>query len=862
MDIKMCFFMLPHLVPVTADDFKKLVGVESRSIGNPAVLLSQSSDSGEKKKVRVTRRRRTDSEAGERERAEAPSRKRDRQPQKTTRPPSGTGGSVRPMAQLPGGRNPLLIIGLVIIVAVCVLPLMLIFGSGDSNETTADFPTTAALLDPLVETELNQQSPTKASDPMVLPPASSDGQTWLVMLYQDADDKILEQDIYLDLNEAERVGSSDRVHIVAQVDRFEGGYQGDGNWSDTKRFYLTEGGDLQRVSSETLESLGESNMSSGETLVDFVTWAVDNYPADRHVLIMADHGMGWPGGWSDPDPGGRDDSNIPMAKALGDQLFLMELDEALEEIRTQTGLEQFEIVGMDACLMGHIEVFSAVAPHARYAVASQETEPAMGWAYTSFLQRLVNNPDMSGADLGSLIVDSFIKDDQRIVDDEERANFLQKGSPLGGLASLFGGSGISADQLAQQMAENVTLTAVDLAAIPALVEDLNKLSIALQGVRQKDVAEARNYAQSFTSVFGRDLPPSYIDLGNFTQLLRRESNDSGVVKAADMVMDSLDRAVIAEKHGPKKPGANGISIYFPNSQLYENPITGAESYTAVARRFAEASLWDDYLAFHYTGRPIEGDPGILAVPEQGTAFNAPGSGQITVSPVTLSDEIAAPGRPVLLSTDISGDSIGYVYLFVGFLNQEANSIYIADSDYLESVESREVGGIYYPNWGDDEEFTMEFEWEPVVFAIDDGQNSVVALFTPQTYGASFREAIYTVDGIYTYADDGLSRYARLYFSDGRLQHVFGFTGDNGGGAPREIIPKTGDKFTILEKWMDLDRQGKVVDVTRQEGGTLTFGDEMFVWKDLDAAPGQYVVGFIVEDLDGYSYQTYGRLVVE
>ncbi|HUS94082.1 MAG TPA: clostripain-related cysteine peptidase [Patescibacteria group bacterium] len=282
------------------------------------------------------------------------------------------------MDQLPGGCNPLLIIGLVIIPAVCVLPLILIFGLGVSNDTTADFPTMVPLLDAPAESELNQQSSTKAPEPMMLPPASSDGQTWLVMLYQDADDKTLEQDIYFDLNEAERVGSSDRVHIVAQVDRFSAGYQGDGNWSDTKRFYITQDGDLQRVSSQQVESLGESNMSSGETLVDFVTWAVDNFPADRHVLIMADHGMGWPGGGSDPNPGGRDDSNIPMAKALGDQLFLMELDEALEEIRAQTGLEQFELVGMDTCLMGHIEVFSALAPHARYAVASQETELAMG----------------------------------------------------------------------------------------------------------------------------------------------------------------------------------------------------------------------------------------------------------------------------------------------------------------------------------------------------------------------------------------------------------------------------------------------------------------------------------------------------
>ena len=49
---------------------------------------------------------------------------------------------------------------------------------------------------------------------------------------------------------------------------------------------------------------------------------------------------------------------------------------------------------------------------------------------------------------------------------------------------------------------------------------------------------------------------------------------------------------------------------------------------------------------------------------------------------------------------------------------------------------------------------MEFEWEPLVFAIHDGENSVVAMFKPQTYGVSRDEATYTVDGIYTYADDG------------------------------------------------------------------------------------------------------------
>ena len=215
------------------------------------------------------------------------------------------------------------------------------------------------------------------------------------MLYQDADDKILEQDIYVDLNEAERVGSTDRVNIVAQMDRFKGGFKGDGNWTGAGRFYVTQDDDLSRVKSQVVGDLGEIDMSDPRTLVDFVTWAMKTYPADKYALILSDHGMGWPGGWSDGDSpgGGNRNRNIPLTMAIDSNLFLMDLDTALGEIRSQTGLDKFELIGMDACLMGQLEVFSALAPHARYAVASQETEPALGWAYTSFLDTLTQNPD-------------------------------------------------------------------------------------------------------------------------------------------------------------------------------------------------------------------------------------------------------------------------------------------------------------------------------------------------------------------------------------------------------------------------------------------------------------------------------------
>ena len=823
----------------------------------------------EKKTVRVRRRRRTD-QGGTRERAEAPSRRRSGK-SSTPRPTSSGGGgsgsgAVRPpsggipLGSLGRGMSPrmLLIVGaLVVICIVCAL-VFNIFPGSDGGD----------LLGPVEQAPQVQQipevSPTAAPqelEPFVPPvPATGEGDTWLVMLYQDADDKILEEDIYLDLNEAERIGSSDRVHIVSQVDRYNRGYSADGNWDSTKRFYIQADPDLKRVASQEIMDLGEVNMASGESLVDFVSWAADTFPADKYVLIMSDHGVGWPGGWSDPAPGGQGEHQVALAQVLGDEIFLMELDEALGKIRSETEIDQFELIGMDACLMSHVEVYDALAPHARYAVASQETEPALGWAYTGFLGNLVENPDVSGAELGQWIVDSYINEDQRIVDDQARAEFTGRGSPLSGIMGMLGG--VSAQQLTQQMSSDITLSAVDLQAFPKVMDSLNDLAFAMQGIGQPQVAQARNYAQSYTSVFGQNVPPSYLDLGNFAKLVKQQSNDPQIGSLVDQLVSDIDAAVIAERHGRKKPGSSGLSIYFPNSQLYRSAAAGAQSYTEIASRFASNSLWDDFLAYHYTGRRFEAAQNTLAVPESGAATTAPGSGDIEVTNVTLTSNVAAPGEPILISADVRGNNLGYVYLYTGFLDEANNSVFVADMDYLESPDTREVDGVFYPAWPEGE-FTLEFEWEPLMFAINDGQDSALALFSPRDYGATFEEAIYTVDGIYTYAD-GEQVNAQLYFNNnnGLLNQVYGFTGQDSTGAPREILPQIGDQFTVLESWVDLAPSGQAVQRAVQEGGTLTFGAEPFTWEELDGAPGQYIVGFIFEDLDGNTFPVYGQVEVE
>jgi hypothetical protein len=722
----------------------------------------------------------------------------------------------------------------------------------------------------LGETPVDDQQPYTYDEPATVeatrtprpspPPSSGDGNTWLVMNYQDADDQVLEQDIFIDLNEMERIGSTEDVRIVTQIDRYRGGFSGDGDWQTARRYLVQYDDDLNAIGSELVEDLGEINMADGDSLVDFVTWAVNTYPSDHYVLILSDHGMGWPGGWTDPAPGGRDTGSAPLIQQLPDDaIFLSELDRALADIQANTGIQKFDLIGMDACLMSQLEVYAALQPYADYAVASEETEPSLGWAYSAFLSLLVYDPSISTAELATNIVESYIDQDERITDENARMDFLRQNSSSGG---FFGPSRVSAEQLASQLTKNITLTAVDLNALPDLVADFNQFSYALQNIDQGLVASARNYAQSYTSIFGNQVPPSFIDLGHFVQLVAKQSNDSRIRTAANNVLSSLQNVIVAERHGKSKPGSTGIAIYFPNSTLYRSPYTGMQSYIALADRFARVTLWDDFLVYHYNDRSFTVEAAEPVVPATSGITRAPGSGTISLSQITTTANSVVPGDLVRLSIDITGEQVGYVYFFTGLYDASSNSILIADTDYLESSQTEELNGVFYPVWPQSESFRMNFEWEPTLFSITDGNQSSVALFNPQAYGASAEDAIYAVDGIYTFAESGEQRRAQMYLRDGRLFQVFGFQGNETASSPYEISTQAGDTFTLLQRWMELDASGQITQIVLEEGDTLTFGNSAFVWEQVYAPAGDYLVGFMVNDMDGNVVQQYAQIKVE
>jgi hypothetical protein len=98
--------------------------------------------------------------------------------------------------------------------------------------------------------------------------------------------------------------------------------------------------------------------------------------------------------------------------------------------------------------------------------------------------------------------------------------------------------------------------------------------------------------------------------------------------------------------------------------------------------------------------------------------------------------------------------------------------------------------------------------------------------------------------------------------DGKLTQVYGYQGADDTGAPAEITPSNGDTFTILQKWMDLDTSGNVTQEVDVPGDTLTFSNNsVFTWSAVYAPAGDYMVGFIVADLDGNTSQSFTTITM-
>jgi len=218
---------------------------------------------------------------------------------------------------------------------------------------------------------------------------------WTILVFINAKNN-LEKYGLLDVNEMEKIGSSDKVNIVVEMGRINGYATNDGDWKTTRRFLVKKDNDFTKITSPVLAELGKTDMGDYKSLVAFVKWAKTAYPAKKYALIVWNHGSGW-----DKARAMNVTKGISYDDETGNHMSTPQLGLALKE------MGGVNVYGSDACLMQMPEVTYELKDYTEYIVGSEETEPGDGYTYDLFVGPVVARPTMTPAELGKVAVDGY-----------------------------------------------------------------------------------------------------------------------------------------------------------------------------------------------------------------------------------------------------------------------------------------------------------------------------------------------------------------------------------------------------------------------------------------------------------------------
>jgi hypothetical protein len=229
---------------------------------------------------------------------------------------------------------------------------------------------------------------------------------WSVLLYINADSNGLEDDALTTFRDIAEIGSSPTLNIVAQFDRRERPSNAEA-WRGARRFFITQS--LPPVASSALPAFGGIvNSGDGRSLAEFVDWAMEAYPARQTMLVIWGHGSGYSQfrGLSAPRASTLQRPSSAEAATIDDTaedpLYVREAQDAL--LQTLRG-KKLDIIGLDSCLMGMLEVAYAMRDVARVLIASEELEPGASWSY-SWLQAMQQGAPLDAESVARMVIEA------------------------------------------------------------------------------------------------------------------------------------------------------------------------------------------------------------------------------------------------------------------------------------------------------------------------------------------------------------------------------------------------------------------------------------------------------------------------
>lgn len=376
---------------------------------------------------------------------------------------------------------------------------------------------------------------------------------WTIMMYGAGNNNLDGQNnntsyIVQDVQDMEKVGSQAGMNIIAMVSslRLAGG-------AKYYKIELHPSENPDQISSPVLENKGTKDMSDPATLVEFMNYCKEHYPANRYLLLLDDHGAGWPGSCSD-DLGGA-----------GSLLTMTELKNAI----AQSTIGHVDIVTFHACLMAMTEVAYELKGVANYLTACQFTMPM---------------ENVLGSDLWL----AWIRDNQSASSQEVATHIVQ-----------------SVIQRAIYKQKTTHYAAIKLSELTNLGAKVGTLSniLSTEGAQHwNEVVDA--WTHTNTTQYDN---PAYCDLKQYVNLLKQEpslQNINLVVAACDSVNAAVNAAVpyteATFQNGDPVVTRGGLNIHFPRN------LQEFDSANYVHLDF-HGTNWQSFLS-HFVREAGAGDP--------------------------------------------------------------------------------------------------------------------------------------------------------------------------------------------------------------------------------------------------------------
>ena len=462
-----------------------------------------------------------------------------------------------------------------------------------------------------------------------------------------------------DLNEMLQATLSDKINLLV----YTGGCK---QWknnvvsSSVNQIYQIKDGKFVLLE----DDMGKGAMIDPATLTSFIKYGTSKFPANRQALIFWDHGGGSITGY------GYDEKNP------NGSMNLAGIDEAL----SNAGVK-FDFIGFDACLMATVENGLMLEKYADYMIASEETEPGVGWYYTNWLTKLSQNSSMPTVEIGKNIIDDFVD----VCDQKCRG-------------------------------QKTTLSVVDLAELANTVPDelTDFAKSANQMLKDSDGVKKVSKARNNTREFAQSSKIDQIDLVHFCKNLGTEEGEE--------LAEAIEGAVKYRRNSSSISDSYGLSIYFPTKKTTK--VTSALNiFKKIGMNTEYSKCIQDYSANVAAGQAAEGG----ASSPLGSLLGTGNSGGTIAVPTGANSDMIGSLLGGLLSGEQSTSSFGldssFLDLFSGReVSVEETAQIIADNYF-------EAGNLVWSEGTKSKMILSEDQWDLVLdldlnVFVDDGMGYI------------------------------------------------------------------------------------------------------------------------------------------